>query len=151
MKQAAIVALFATGCSWMFSRPPNRSAPSCAPSYAAPALDTYQAIGGGVLALWAFGHASDDQYSSEADTFGLIGAVLAAETTLYALSARYGFEQARACRELRVERAGEPQWIAPSMPAEAPMPPIEVEQHVDVDDNQIDVHTTIRPARPSPQ
>ena len=158
-----VFALGMSGCSWAFSRPPRHTPRSmCQPSYAAPVFDTSQAIGGGVLTLAALAHASNDQYESEADTFGLIGALFGITSAAYAASAHYGFKQARACREQReqIARNGT-MWIAPHVPAypppaPAPYPggstlesesdswPLEVEQHVDVDENQIDVHTTIR-------
>ncbi|HEY5926911.1 MAG TPA: hypothetical protein VIV11_34730, partial [Kofleriaceae bacterium] len=49
-------------CSWMLSRPPDRSIRNvpphmrgelCRPSYAPPVIDMWQAVGSGLLALWA--------------------------------------------------------------------------------------------------
>jgi hypothetical protein len=159
-------ALLATsGCSFMFSRPPRPYTPGaplprCENRNIAPALDTTQAIGAGILALATLSHASNGQYASEADTFGLLGALFAAESGVFAWSASYGFKHARACREQRddIARNGT-MWIAPGAAAHGPpgglsVPapgadswPPEVEQHVDVDDERIDIHTTIRKPR----
>ena len=153
------VAIVCSSCSWVFSRPPDRRPlhaavyppqPLCKPGYVAPAFDTYNAVSGGVLTLLALSEAHDTQ----ADTFGLLAAITAGLGALSTASATYGFKQARACRELRTELARGPRWITPSErdgePVDESWPP-EVEQHVDVDENQIDVHTTIRRAPPPPR
>ncbi len=156
MLAASTLAL--SGCSWAFSRPPERPQPShgahvsalCRPSYAAPVIDTWQAVGSGILTLYMLSHMS----GSEADTFGALAAVTAGNTALWGASASYGFKQARACRELRDEltrRTPVPMWIAPSVPGEPPIapgpqvePPIVIEQDVDIDDEQIEVRTRVR-------
>jgi hypothetical protein len=134
----------------------------CQPNYTAPVVDTWEAVGGGIMTLWAFGHASDDRYESESGTFALVGLVSGVVAAGWALSAHYGFKNARACRELRQELAqGLPTAArsAPSVPGVlgAPIepdasegPPVEVEQHVDVDEQQIDIHTTVRPVKRRP-
>lgn len=160
---AAALLATTSGCSFMFSRPPRPYTPGaplprCENRNIAPVLDTTQAIGAGILALATLSHASNDQYASEADTFGLLGALFAAESGVFAWSASYGFAQARACREQRedIARTGT-MWLAPGEAAHGPpggLPapgadswPPEVEQHVDVDEEQIDIHTTIRRPR----
>ena len=156
----AIACSLTSGCSLAFSRPPDRARPLplCQPNLAPPVIDTSEAVGGGILALWMLGHASNEMYSSESDTFAVLGLITAGVSAAWGLSAHYGFKQARACRELRNEIAQTPHpplWIAPSVPpeqrpgVEVPIP--EVEQHVDVDEDQIDIHTTIRRAKPRPQ
>lgn len=161
MHRLAVLAastLAVSGCSWAFSRPPQRpsqqsrhyaSAP-CRPGYVAPVIDTWQAVGSGILTLYMLGHMS----GSEADTFGALAAVTAGSTAVWGASASYGFKQARACRELRAElarTAPAPMWIAPGVPAEPPIapspqvePPIIIEHDVDVDDEQIEVRTRVR-------
>ena len=168
MRRIAVLALVATSCSllpscsWMLSRPPDRSVRNvpphvrgslCRPSYAPPLIDTWQAVGGGLFTLWALGHTTSESHASEADTFAAITAITAGTTALWAWSASYGFKQARACRELRSELAQgphfapQPMWMAPSVPPPQPIP--EVEQEIDITEDQIDIHTRIRPAKPS--
>jgi hypothetical protein len=166
MALVASSSILASGCSWTFSRPPQRpdhtsrayAAPLCRPGYVAPLIDTYQAAGGGVLALYMLGSAS----GSEADTLGVLAAITAGVSAVWGASAAYGFKQARACRELRAELTSRmpapmpaPVWIAPSQPvqpridADVGDQEIVVEQDVDVDDDQIEVRTRIRPAKPA--
>jgi len=136
-----------TSCSFVVSRPPDRSRrlPLCKPGYVAPVFDLTEAIGGGVMTLAALTEAHDTQ----ADTFALVAAVTASVAAVYGASAAYGFKQARRCRELREEIAHTMPPMPPSGPPGMQSDPIEewppsVEQHVDVDEDQIDVHTTIR-------
>ncbi|HEY5921354.1 MAG TPA: hypothetical protein VIV11_06775, partial [Kofleriaceae bacterium] len=95
---------------------------------------------------------TSESHESEADTFAVITAITAGTSAVWGLSAHYGFKQIRACRELRNELAQGPQfppqpmWMAPSVPPPQPIP--EVEQEVDITEDQIDIHTRIRPARP---
>lgn len=155
MKRIALLALFATSCSWAFSRPPQRPprrdaplASVCQPHYVAPVFDTWQAVGGGVLALYLLAASSGSMNESSADTLVPLALITGGVSAVWGASAHYGFKQARACRELRAELArGPSQWIAPSMPGEAPPPEDEmpeVEQNVDIEDGQIDIHTRIR-------
>lgn len=162
------LALVASGCSWAFSRPPHRVQPAsataervyvplCRPSYAPPVIDLWQAIGGGVLTLYALGHAGDSHYESEADTFVALGLITGGLTALYGASASYGFKQARACREQRAELARgpapAPMWITPSQPGAPPLDTqqgIVIDHDVDVDGDQIEVRTRIRPGSPPP-
>jgi hypothetical protein len=160
MKRAALLALVATACStlascsWVFSRPPDRTQPfpMCQPGYVAPAIDTHQAVGSGLLTLFML----SETEGSQADTMGTLAAITGGLTALWAASAHYGFKNARKCRELRNELAQAPRmpptWVAPSVPVQ-PQPSEdiempEVEQHVDVDEDQIDIHTTIRKPKP---
>ena len=156
---ALCVSVVLGGCSFAFSRPPRRSPisnepPPCGPLYVAPVLDTSQAVGGLLVTMAVLSEGAN--HSSESDTMGLIGGILLAQTGIYLASAIYGFGHVKACK--RMEAESQPMWIAPRIPA-APMPtpmtgdwPPVVEQTVDADDNQIDVHTTIRRVpQPLPQ
>jgi hypothetical protein len=136
MKRIAVVlALFASSCSWALTRPPDRSRPAlCSTTTAAPIFDLWNAIGGGVLTLWML----SETEGSQADTMGVLALITGGTTAVYAASAHYGFKNARACRELQHEVA-----LREPLPADEPLPP-EVEQHVDVTEDQIDIHTTIR-------
>jgi hypothetical protein len=162
----AAITLLVSGCSWAFSRPPQRThrahhangygvtaPPLCGPRYVAPVIDLWQAVGGGIVTLYALGQASD----SDADTVLLVAAITGGVSALFGASAHYGFKQARACRELRTELASggapPPVWIAPSVRAEPGVPAeqgITIEQDIDVDEDQIEVRTRIRPGPPPP-
>jgi hypothetical protein len=152
----ALSLLLLGGCSFALSRPPRRSMvtnepPPCGPMYVAPVIDGTQAVGGFLMTMAVLSESGE----SEMDTMGLLGGIMIATAGVYAASALYGLQHARACK--RMEREWQPMWIAPGIPAPVPGPgpltndwPPEVEQTVDVDDDQIDVHTTIRRA-PQPQ
>ena len=132
------------GCSFAFSRPPRRSAvtnapPSCGAMYIAPVLDATEAAAGFLLTMAMLSEAGE----TEMDTMGLLGGITIATAGVYAASALYGLQNARACK--RMER----EWQPMPGPMMNEWPP-EVVQTVDADENQIDVHTTIRRA-PRPQ
>jgi hypothetical protein len=142
-----IAALTASGCSYAFSRPPRRPPPNsgfgpplCEPMFTPPFVDTLEAAG--VAALSATALVSGTRGGGDA-YFTISGALLAT-SAVFAMSAAYGFRQTNACRELHAEQAA----TMSTSPLRAEPPPIEVEQHVDADDNQIDVHTTIRRVPP---
>jgi hypothetical protein len=140
------------GCSFAFSRPPQRAAftnapPVCASHYVTSVIDGTQAVGGFLMTMAVLSEGAN--HESEQDTMGLLGGIMIATAGVYAASALYGLQHARACK--RMERESEPQWIVAPAPPPPPSDwPPEVEQTVDADDNQIDIHTTIRRV-PQPQ
>jgi hypothetical protein len=151
------------GCSFAFSRSPRRSPitnepPPCGPLYVAPVIDATQAAGGLLLTMAMLSEGSN--HPSEMDTMGLLAGIMLAETGVYLASAIYGAGHVKACKRMHLEQ--QPLWITPRIQAPAPMAgpgplpppatdwPPEVEQTVDADENQIDVHTTIRRV-PQPQ
>lgn len=143
------------GCSFAFSRSPRRSPitnepPPCGPLYVAPVIDATQAAGGLLIAMAMLSEGSN--HESEMDTMGLLAGIVLAETGVYLASAIYGAGHVKACKRMHLEQ--QPLWAAPSMQAPAPQVPTEwppeVEQTVDADENQIDVHTTIRRVPPPP-
>lgn len=92
---ALVLALACPGCSWLFSRPP-RAGSECRHDYVSPSIDTAQAVSAGVLALWALSESGTD------DDLGLrafLAAASAGQAVVYGLSARYGFDNVRQCRE----------------------------------------------------
>lgn len=133
------------GCSFALSRSPRRSPitnepPPCGPLYVAPVIDATQAAGGLILTMAMLSEGSN--HSSEMDTMGLLAGIMLAETGVYLASAIYGAGHVKACNRMQLEQQ-------PPPPPVASWPP-EVEQTVDADENQIDVHTTIRRV-PAPQ
>jgi hypothetical protein len=135
------------GCSFAFSRSPRRSPitnepPPCGPLYVAPVIDATQAAGGLLITMAMLSEGSN--HSSEMDTMGLLAGIMLAETGVYLASAIYGAGHVKACKRMQLEQ----QPLPPASMAEWPP---EIEQTVDADENQIDVHTTIRRVPPQPQ
>jgi hypothetical protein len=144
---ALLAAVSLSACSFIASRPPQRSRPprSCSEYAAPPVLDTIQAITAGLLSMAAYVTREDDgRFGDDDSSFASLGGPLLAVSAVHGVSAAYGIHQRDVCNRLVRERP--PILIVPPVQPES-WPP-EVEQHVDVDENQIDVHTTIRRAPP---
>jgi hypothetical protein len=121
-----------TGCSLMFSRPPDPprvGASPCKVSRAPAYFDAYNAIGGVLLSLWALEDASGDK--SDSDAMGAIGGVTLAVSAAYAASAAYGFSNAARCHDQNERLVG----AYPIAPAETPAvevpPDLEIEGEVE--------------------
>lgn len=94
MKSVALaLSLACFGCSWITTRPP-RAGSECSENYVSPWIDASHAAGSALLAALALGE--------ERDTEGLaafMALTSAGQAVVAGLSARYGFENARLCRE----------------------------------------------------
>jgi hypothetical protein len=101
MKRAALVAVVVSGCSWTFSRAPERGRP-CKANVVAPAIDTYEALGAGAIALASLKYVNEGH--SDGDVIALVGAVSAGLSLLYAASAKHGFDRAAACKQADLYR-----------------------------------------------
>jgi hypothetical protein len=99
MKRAAVLALFASGCSWAVSRAPERGR-SCTASIIPPAIDTFEAAGAAGLALASLAYVNEGH--SDGDVVGLIGLISAGVGLVYAASAKHGFDRAAECRNADV-------------------------------------------------
>lgn len=131
MKHVAISVALLSGCSWLVTRAPDSPHAPC-PSRAPAVYDTIQVVGGGAIALGAF---TDDEVRMPVDP-DFFSKLALATGAVFAASAYHGFSTVSHCEARRV-------------PEPEPLPlPIDVEQQIDVTDEQIDIHTTIRRAPP---
>lgn len=150
---AALVAAQLGGCSYMFSHPPAPVRPGhpvepCSSSRLAPAIDTYQAVGNGILALTMLSLTEDSSSmngDSMAATMGVLGLAFAG---IHGASAIYGFKQARACREQQAYLFAPQPVVVPVVPAEeeVPLEAVEIEEETDIH-TTIKTRTRIRPLR----
>jgi hypothetical protein len=106
------------GCSFMFARGPVKEAPGryepagCTTSKLAPWLDFGIAASQGYGVFYVLGQ-PDAQYDGTSVSREERAWILAGTTTLYALSAMYGFSTVAACRDVR------PPTVIPYEPAPA--------------------------------
>jgi hypothetical protein len=132
MKVLVAALMLSTGCSWMATSKPRPlrpgELPTCTTSRLAPGLDTYQAVGNGLVGVMALSAVGEE---TDSDLFAMIAATTLITGAVFAASAVHGFRVTRACREQHA--AVTRSWVTPSLPFEpVEAEPVEIEREVDI-------------------